>query len=204
MFNNNFMKRLLLAVLVLCSFHSASAQGGRKKSTPGKYYLVVYAGGGWFNYVGPIGTPALGNTLSVKRDHPIGTLRVMFQPDHRLRVGIETGYTNFYTYTQKTGGTTGKVNLNGIPLLLVWSMGITPRFNVFGGIGSYLLTTNLDYGGKVKSHFVGLGVSGAVSYLQPISDRVGIAAEVKWLHATQTKDYGLSGQLQLVWKFLEW
>ncbi|MEO6314775.1 MAG: hypothetical protein ABIU63_04655 [Chitinophagaceae bacterium] len=170
----------------------------------GRYAFVVYAGGGWFSYVGSIGSPGLASTTSVTRAHPAGTVRIMWHPDHRLRFGIETGYTNFYTYTVQDGASSGKVNLRGIPILLVWSMALTKRLNIFAGVGSYLLTTDLNYKGNVSSTALSLGLNAAVNYVQPISPKLGIGAELKWMDATQTKDYGVSAQLMLVWKFFEW
>ncbi|MEO5683953.1 MAG: hypothetical protein ABIQ88_15030 [Chitinophagaceae bacterium] len=170
----------------------------------GQYAFILYAGGGWFSYVGSIGSAGVVNNTDITRSHPIGTFRIMWHPDHRLRIGIETGYTNFYTYRVQNGNTTGKVNLTGIPILVVWSMALTKRFNVFAGIGSYLLTTNLDYKGSVKSKAVSLGINASVNYVQPISPKLGIGAELKWMDAAQTRDYGVSAQVMLVWKFFEW
>ncbi len=170
----------------------------------GKYAFILYAGGGWFYYSGAVGSPALGSTTSIVHSHPIGTMRIMWHPDHRLRVGLETGYTNFYTYTAKENNTVGKVNLTAIPVLLVWSMALTTRLNIFAGAGVYLLTTNLDYKGTVASKSVSQGLNISVNYVQPLSRKLGLAAEIKWTDAAQTRDYGWSGQLLLVWKMHEW
>ena len=172
----------------------------------GQYAFILYAGGGWFSYVGPIGSPGIASNTSVTRSHPTGTVRIMWHPDHRLRFGIESGYTNFYTYTVKDSGSgaPGKVNLTGIPILFVWSMALTKRLNIFAGIGAYKLTTDLNYKGNVTSTSFSLGVNASVNYVQPISPKLGIGAELKWTDATQTKDYGMSAQILLVWKFLEW
>ncbi len=170
----------------------------------GKYAFILYGGGGWFNYIGSIGAPGIANNTSVTRSRPTSTFRIMWHPDHRLRVGIESGYTNFYTYTVKEGNTSGKVNLTGVPILLVWSMAITKRVNVFAGIGYYLLTTDLNYNGSVKSSTFSLGTNVSVNYVHPITPKLGVGAELKWTGASQTKDYGISAQVLLAWKFLEW
>jgi hypothetical protein len=170
----------------------------------GQYAFILYTGGGWFSYVGAIGAPGLAGSTSIGRSHPIGTFRIMWHPDHRLRVGIESGYTELYTYTVQNGSSPGKLRLTGVPILLVWSMALTKRLNVFAGIGSYLLTTHLDYKGNVRSKTVSLGVNASVNYVQPVSPKLGIGAELKWTDVTQTKDYGMSAQLMLVWKFFEW
>ena len=170
----------------------------------GQYAFILYAGGGWLSYVGSVGSPGIAANTSVTRSHPTGTARIMWHPDHRLRFGLESGYTNFYTYTVQNGSSAGKVKLTGIPMLFVWSMAITKRINVFAGIGAYYMTTDLDYKGSVASHSLSLGINASINYVQPISPKLGIGAELKWTDVTQTKDYGVSAQLLLVWKFLEW
>jgi len=170
----------------------------------GKYAFILYIGGGMSSYIGSIGSPGLASNTSVGRIQPAGTVRIMWHPDHLLRFGIETGYVNFYSYTVQNGNTSGKVSLTGIPVLLVWSMALTKRLNIFAGVGSYFLATNLNYKGSVTSKTIGLGINASVNYVQPITTKLGIAAELKWIDATQTKDYAVSAQLMLVWKFFEW
>ncbi len=170
----------------------------------GRYSFVLYTGGGWFTYAGSVGSAGTATDRAIVRTHPIGTFRIMWHPDHRLRIGLESGYTTFYSYKLRNGNIPGKVKLTGIPLLVVWSMAITKRINIFAGIGSYLLTTDLSYQGKVTSNAFSLGINAAVNYVQPLTKKLGIGAEIKWTEASQTKDYGVSAHLMLVWKFLEW
>ncbi len=202
---------LLLLVLLHTKLAAQDTTSGTVKDSTevnvqqkGRYAFVLYAGGGMSSYIGSIGSPGLGSTTTVGRMHPSGTVRIMWHPDHRLRFGIESGYVNFYTYTVQNGNTTGKVSLTGIPVLLVWSMALTKRFNIFAGVGSYFLATDLNYKGSVSSKMLGLGINASVNYVQPITPKLGIAAEVKFIDATQTKDYAFSAQVMLVWKFIEW
>ena len=62
------------------------------------FAVVLYGGAGITRYVAAINTP-VGVRASL---HPGGaafTLRAMWYPDHLLRVGIETGWVRFYSYT---------------------------------------------------------------------------------------------------------
>jgi len=215
MYNNKPLINIIFPVLLFCSTKLA-AQDTTAKSTKdstevnvqqkGKYAFVLYAGGGLFSYFSSVGSSSSGTGINtaIVRYHPIGTFRIMWHPDHRLRIGLESGYANFYSYELKNGNKTGTVNLAAIPVLFVWSMAITKRLNVFAGVGSYFMTTRLNYDGKVASHALSLGFNASVNYIQPVSSRFGIGAELKWTEASQTRDYGLSAQLMLEWKFLEW
>src|SRR5262245_20186893 len=90
----------LLAWSALCATAAACAQvNGRPDSTQrDTYALVLYAGGGATLYPAAPGTPAhlMTRTTSIG---PSAFARLMWLPDHRLRVGFESGWTTVYSYT---------------------------------------------------------------------------------------------------------
>jgi hypothetical protein len=200
-------KRIILAVIIqaIMSVNLLFAQSNVKTDTiiPRKHYFVLHIGGGFSTYVAPINISSIGLPNSIKRNSVAFTARLMWYPNHRLRVGFETGYTNFYSYKVSNGNKKGSVNLNAIPLLIVWSMPIVKRVNIFAGFGSYILASQLNYNGIVNSKTFSLGSNIALSYTQPFSKRAGIAAEAKWMNAFETKDAALSLQVQLIWKFIQ-
>ena len=204
MYNNK--KILLISILLTCCILQTSAQSSAKTKLKPKhnYAFVLYAGMGPSYYVSPINTQPIGLQTDIKRSSLYKTIRVMWHPNYRLRVGLETGYTNFYSYTLINGGKEGKVQLTSIPVLIMLSIKITKRVNLFAGFGSYFLTTNLNYNGAVKSHASSLGSNIAVNYVQPITKKIGVAFEGKLVNAFQTKDNMFTAQMHLVWRFLEY
>jgi hypothetical protein len=82
-------------------------------------------------------------------------------------------------------------------------MPVVKRVSIFAGLGSYWLTTNLNYNGHVKSKTFSLGSNIALSYTQPLSKTLGLAAEAKWMNAFETKDNLLSLQVLLVWRIFK-
>ncbi len=135
----------------------------------GLYSLNVFVGGGVSFYLANPGTPA-DLKSQVSQTHPIGTLRVMWYPDHLLRVGLETGITNFYSY--KIHDTiSGSVVVQAVPLLLVFSMPITKHISLFAGPGGYFITSKLDFEGQNQAGTFSLGWMAAGSYEYPINDK---------------------------------
>ncbi|MGV3527835.1 MAG: hypothetical protein ACO1OO_02990 [Flavisolibacter sp.] len=187
---------------------AALAQGEDFTSSPnkrGQHSLVLYAGGGVGYYY--LQRDALPSHLStrVQHLHRVGTVRVMWHPDHLLKLGVETGYLTFYRYTFRDSvGNSGKVALTAFPVLIEWSMSVTKRWNVFAGSGFYMLNTRMDYKGKTTAPKLSIGWMAAGSYIQPLSENTGLGAEVKWLDAAESADGTLVLQLQLVWKFFKW
>lgn len=210
--NKRYRPFLFIAIFICCQQMIASAQAvigphdqrdvdSAKKS--GEYALVAYVGGGISFFMGDAGTPA-GLKATKTIVNPIGTLRIMWQPDHLLRVGLETGWTNFYSYKVDDNNVKGKVNVQSIPILLVFSMPVFQRFNIYAGPGSYLITSKLNYETETNSTTLSLGWMAAVSFEYPLNNKLGLVSEFKWLNSWETKDQSLSLQIHLRWKFLTW
>ena len=201
-------RAIILAVLLIitASINKSFAQSDVKIDSLAKKKksLVVQIGGGISYYAREINIKPTELPGSTQRSSPAATIRIMWYPQYRLRFGIESGFTNFYSYKIKNGNNLGKVHLSAIPILAVWSMQVVRRVNVYAGFGTYFLTTHLSYKGEVDSKVLVLGSNIALSYTQPISKNAGIAAEAKWTNAFETKDAALSLQVHMVWRFLQW
>lgn len=171
----------------------------------GTHSLVLYVSGGLgYYYIQKDGLPTHLSTTP-QHLHRVGTVRVMWHPDHLLKLGVETGYLTFYRYTfRDSTGTSGKVALTAIPLLIEWSMSLSKRLNVFAGSGLYMLNTRLNYKGKTVAPKLSIGWMAAGSYIQPLSENTGLGAELKWLDAAESSDGSIVFQLQLIWKFFKW
>lgn len=192
----------MLAVLV--STAQNNEEFTSRPTGRGEYSLVLYAGGGLGYFASHGGAPDYLHP-TVSRMNPVGTLRIMWHPDHLLKAGLETGYLTFYSYKlQDSTGKEGKIALTAIPVLLEWSMSLKNRLNIFAGSGIYILKTKLDYDGSVNSNKLSVGWMAAASYIYPVGKEVGLGAEIKWLYAAETTNGSICGQLQLVWRFLKW
>jgi hypothetical protein len=202
--NNKILLLSFLLVLIhMTSFaqeDTLTSLGQRNK----KYALLLYLGGGAGYFPSNGAAPAF-LSPKLRRINPITTARIMWKPDYRLKAGFETGYATFYSYTlTDSAGNRGKIALNAIPMLLEFSVTLKKHLNLFGGPGVYLLSTDLDYAGKIHSRKLTMGWMAALTYLQPLTKKLGIGAEAKWLYASETIRGTFGLQLQLMWRFLEW
>jgi hypothetical protein len=180
----------------------ATGDGVAQPHPDSSFALILYGGGGLSRYVAAINTPA-GIRSSV---HPSGsafTFRAMWYPDHLLRVGIETGWVRFFSYTLH-GATDGNLYLSAAPILLVFSMPITDRFNLYAGAGGYFVSSKLDFEGVVRVNELSQGWMLAASWHFPLTGSLGIAAEAKWYNASQFEDATITAQAMIVWRCFEW
>ncbi|MES2775232.1 MAG: hypothetical protein V4722_13675 [Bacteroidota bacterium] len=199
----NKLRFIALTIALLFSIGSVFAQStvaADSTATRPRRAFVVHIGGGYSYYVAAVNVRPISLAGSIVRSSVAATFRFMWYPSYRLRLGIETGFTNFYSYRVKNGNIPGRVSLNAIPIMFVWSMPIVRRVNVYAGLGTFILNTRLDYQGEVRSKDVVLGSNIAVSYTVPLSRNLGLAAEGKWLNAFETRDASLSFQVQAVWR----
>lgn len=192
---------LLMGLFWLCGSYGQqeiSLQPARRA----QHNWVAYFSGGAGYFVSNEGAPPYLSRKISNLSH-VTTFRLMWHPDHLLKVGLETGHLTFYSYHFRDSvNTEGVVKLNAIPLLIEWNMAVTRRLNLFAGSGVYFLRTNLDYRGKTTSNKISIGWMAAGSYIHPLSPAVGLGTELKWMNAAETANGILSLQVQLVWKFL--
>ena len=165
--------------------------------------IVLALGGGPSHFIGEPGVPR----HLLTRIDPIGaawSARIMWHPEHRLRIGFESGHVHLYSYSIEEPGVEGSVRLTGIPLLLQWSMPIGERFEVLAGYGTYRLTSELDYLGKVRSSFYSQGYAAAVACKLPLTDELGLAMELKWMNAFVTRHHMIALLFRLDIDLHEW
>lgn len=198
----------------ICAQTTASVDSTTAKPKRDPYNLVLIGGSGIAYYGSHLGVPTTLDGVLFKRFGTPITFRAMWYPDHRLRIGLETGWTPMYSYLGTAGNESAGVTVSAIPMLIVFSMplawlsgterSLARRLSVTGGTGAYLIQSRLNYGSTVKENRLSLGWMAAAAYTQPISRRFRLATEVKWLDATATSDANFSLQLQLVWRVFSW
>jgi len=199
---------LLLAALgVLWSGSCAAQKDSLFTSKPygkGRHSLVAYASGGAGYFFSGRGAPEYLQP-NLRRVNPMGTVRLLWHPDHLLKLGLETGYVRFYSYgLTDSAGNRGRISLDAVPVLLVWSMSVSRHLNIFAGTGGYFLQSRLDYLGKVNASKFNMGWMAAASWVFPVGKQSGLGAEFKWLYASETANGVLSLNLQYVWRFARW
>jgi hypothetical protein len=191
--------------LLFCCFISSifSIAQNRDSLIRGEYSLIMQLGAGISYFSTRVGVAEDAET-KVDRTGIAGTFRLMWQPDHLVSMGVESGYVTLYSYSISNGSTKGNLSISAIPLLVEFSMPVLKHVLLHGGAGSYILTTHLDYAGKVTSRAHSLGWMAAASYMHRMSEKISFAAELKWLNASEQQLGSITLQATLAWKFYHW
>ena len=193
-------KWFLLSFFFLSSFLYINAQ--EKLSSEKQFALSATIGNG-LTYNIQNQNPLLGNIFYSP------TIRLLWEPNHRLNIGLESGYLTISKLDSTIvstpyGDTTFKARLNAIPLLLVFNMKVS-KINLFYGMGISYLTTRLEaFDEKVKVGNWYYCYNIAIAYKYPVTKNIGIGIEAKsyFFPKLQTVTSGLS--INLNYQFLHW
>lgn len=206
-----------LLILLLVSSTCQAQFSPATDTTDGKrgtYHIVVTAGAGGALYRTAIGIPSAWQQTKSNDVGTSFTVRALWHPDHRFRTGLETGLTTFYSYKGTVNGELASVSVSAIPILLIYQMPLAwhtgtersflRRVAITVGTGAYLVRSQLKYKGTVNTQEISAGWLGAIAYAQPITNSLRLAAEVRWLNPTATRENDFALQAQVLWRVFSW
>jgi hypothetical protein len=163
-----------------------------------------------FSLYGGVGPNYYFNNLVIDKNrvHPWNyslTARMMWEPEHFLSLGIESGYYQLYTfnYTTTTFGPVHVTNI-AIPVQLVVSMKFLKNYYADMSVGqSHLLnkfkSSNMGSFDAFSWSLADFGTTVGYKYL--FKDRVSIGAETKFFYSTKHNDSNLAFVLMTGYNF---
>jgi hypothetical protein len=116
---------------------------------------------------------------------------IMWEPEHRLALGFESGYYTFYSASRITpSGSTARVSLAAVPILLTIRMRVYKNFFVSTGTGVTILTSEANVLGSLaeNSQTSFATFQATALYLKPIGKHFKIGGEFKYLNVAKTED----------------
>jgi len=138
------------------------------------------------------------------------TFRLMWEPEHLVRLGIESGYLPlFYLetkfYDTVFGDTEAGLSLNSVPIMGVFAMEIVENFEIYGGVGGFVLISEVT---SFDNYVINFSWSNAYelgfSYLHPISKKLKIGGEAKSYYITKLENYDLVFHVALKYTFFSY
>jgi hypothetical protein len=191
------MNRIVITVIFLIIIISTQALSQT-------YYLNIQAGVGYARYITDMDQSGL------NQNGIVSSFRVMWEPEHLLRIGLESGYNSLYTFEENGietdfGTTDAKSSLSSIPVFFVIAMNITPSINIMGGVGPSFLKTSFDaFGWHTKSTQISTSYYVAAAYNYSLNKKFSLGCELKWYRIQKIEDGTLSLQLTVGYRILSW
>jgi hypothetical protein len=172
-------------------------------------YLKLTIGGGYGHY---FNTFTNVSDQDVVNNKPSFSARLLWQPEYRLRLGLESGLYYIYSTTRiQTDGGSDKLttNLKVIPIFLSLSMAVTKRFELNFSTGwtsmIYTIQINKSTKNKITGHTFSMSnFAAGCSYYIPLSRKIDLGAEIKYMYLGKTDDYHVSGMINFSYKIKTW
>lgn len=174
------------------------------QSNNSDYTLTTEIGMGYSRYI----TDMEYNNLN--KNGFAGTLRLMWNPEHLLSIGLETGYEYLYSIrieniNTEFGNSEFSASMIAIPIYIAFAMKITDRVKILGGSGMYLLFNRGElFGDELKSSLISIGLHTGLSYTYPLNKDFSIGGEIKYSYISKIQDKALSFQAIFIYRLLRW
>ena len=139
-----------------------------------------------------------------------GTVKVMWNPEHLLSIGLETGYQYLYSidisnYDTEFGTTEFKASMYAVPVFIVFAMKVAPNVKLTAGTGMHLLYNSGEiFGDKIQSNQISIGAHAGVAYTYPINNSMSIGGELIYSYISKLQDQTIAIQFLFVYDFLKY
>lgn len=139
-----------------------------------------------------------------------GTVKVMWNPEHLLSIGLETGYQYFYSidinnYDTEFGTTQFKASMYAVPVFFVFAMKVAPNVKLTAGTGIHLLYNSGEiFGDKIESNQISIGAHAGVAYTYPINNSMSIGGELMYSYISKLQDQTLAIQFIFIYDFFKY
>ena len=139
-----------------------------------------------------------------------GTVKVMWNPEHLLSIGLETGYQQLYSldvsdYDTEFGNTNVSASMHTVPIFIVFAMKVLPNIKLSAGSGVYLLFNSGEaFGDELNSNQISIGAHMGISYTYPINNSMAVGGELLYSYFSKLQDQTVAIQFLFVYDFLKW
>jgi len=197
---NRYLKLLVVGLVLLVGCPMVAPA----QETDTTYSLSAYLGAGYARFITDLELDGL------NKNGFTGTIRVMWEPEHLLSVGLETGYLRLYSFEQTNLATdfgTADVSssLSAVPIRATFSMRIVESVRLTLGLGGFLLfsrVTTPDNETSATQYSIGGFI--AASYMKNVGDNLALGGEVQYSLINKIQDNTLGIQLVLAYRLLEY
>jgi len=187
---------LLFGILAIQSLHAQESDT--------LYTLDVYAGAGYGYFITDMDVEGL------NRGGLNTSIRIMWQPEHLLSVGLQTGYLQFYSFElndiESGSGTTDIISdLTAVPIGILFSMRILEGLSISAGTSFYILNSYVESHGNInQSSDISIGSILSLTYTRALNKSFAVGGEITYNLVNKIQDGSLSLQAVLKYKLLEY
>ena len=161
------------------------------------YSLMV--GVGWTHYIDNL---EYGDN-NIRKDFAGVSMQFFWEPEHRLSLGLESGYYHMFNVSGEVTGISAKVTRAVTPMLLLVRMRVINHFYIGAGMGLALITNKVMAGSdKIVTKTWSLSnYKGTISYLYPLAKHWRVGGEANIFNYGNLNDWMYSVQALCAFRF---
>ena len=195
------MKKSFLLFLGIIIGHSSTAQKTWNTRDSVARGISIVVASGISHYINTLKIDP--SRTSVKQNFSCSSMRVMWEPEHRLSLGIEAGYYKVYEVQLSENNKINTASLSITPILFCVQMRVFKRFYVSAATGVSIHHADVNILGNQSSSqawaFSNLKFS--AGYVYPITKVFGLGLQVQFLSENKTEDMIASVQAVARYQF---
>jgi hypothetical protein len=163
--------------------------------------VSITVGNGISHYINTLNTNP--NRTALRQNFYCYSFRLMWEPEYRLSLGIETGYYKAYEVERIDNNRVSSASLAVVPILFRVQMRFFKRFYASASTGVSFHQASIDLlGNQSKSETMGFSnLQFSVGYIYPITKQFGMGLETKFLSENKTEDMILMAEVVARYQF---
>jgi hypothetical protein len=190
---------LILLTCILGHFSMAQKTWNTRDSVARGVSIVVASG--ISHYINTLQIDP--SRISIKQNFSCSSMRVMWEPEHRLSLGIEAGHYKVYEVQLTENNNINTASLSITPILFCVQMRIFRRFYASAATGVSIHQADVNILGNQSSSkawaFSNLKFS--AGYVYPITKEFGLGLQAQFLSENKTEDMIASVQAVVRYQF---
>ncbi|MES2519627.1 MAG: hypothetical protein V4585_16040 [Bacteroidota bacterium] len=141
--------------------------------------------------------------VGLRQNFSCSSIRFMWEPEHRLSLGIEAGHYQVYEVQLSEGKNVNTASLSITPILFCVQMRIFKRFyaSAATGISIHHALVNALGNNSESSTMAFSNLQFAAGYIYPITKQFGLGLQAKFLSENKTEDMIVSLQAVARYQF---
>jgi hypothetical protein len=195
------MKKSLFILLGCILGHSSMAQKTWNTRDSVARGISIVVASGISHYINTLKIDPL--KTSIKQNFSCSSMRIMWEPEHRLSLGIEAGYYKVYEVQLSENSKINTASLSITPILFCVQMRVFKRFYVSAATGVSIHHADVNILGNQSSSqawaFSNLKFS--AGYVYPITKSFGLGLQAQFLSENKTEDMIASVQAVARYQF---
>jgi hypothetical protein len=195
------MKKLLLILLVCFLKQICMAQNTWNTRDSVARGVSIYVSTGISHYINTLQIDP--SRVGLKQNFSCSAFKFMWEPEHRLSMGVETGYYKVYEVQLAEGKDINTASLSVIPILFCVQMRIFKHFFATVSTGVSVHHSEVNYQGT-RSESETMAFSNlqfSAGYIYPITKQFGLGLTGQFLSENKTEDAIFSVQAVARYQF---